>query len=82
MLLFYISIIFTCYHVLLVSADYNFQLLHINDIHSTFEEINKNGEKCKQVKGRLFSGNFSIFDLKEISTVTNFLARSRILHFN
>ena len=41
---------------------------------------NKNGEKCKQVKGGLFLGNFSIFDLKEISTVTNFLAKGLVIY--
>ena len=35
-----------CLH--LVYADYNLHLLHVNDIHSKFEQTNKYSGRCSQ----------------------------------
>ena len=39
------------------TAEYNLQLLHVNNIHSRFDQINHRGEKCTSKT----SGDYHIF---------------------
>ena len=46
------------------TAEYNLQLLHVNDIHSRFDQINHRGEKCTSKT----SGNYHIFSYKTLTS--------------
>ena len=46
------------------TAEYNLQLLHVNDIHSRFDQINHRGEKCTSKT----SGDYHIFSYKTLTS--------------
>ena len=46
------------------TAEYNLQLLHVNDIHSRFEQINHRGEKCTSKT----PGDYRIFSYKTLTS--------------
>ena len=46
------------------TAEYNLQLLHVNNIHSRFDQINHCGEKCTSKT----SGDYHIFSYKTLTS--------------